>query len=128
MRNDKFLERKLPRFYKEPSDDDIEANGWAMANIHARMRARIVSSRLLATTVALGTGTAITAQELLTNNGAKPVNVIANFCIPAIINGLAEIKVERQLRHTEHEVAELLPDILNANNSVDNTPYPLSDT
>lgn len=120
-------QRNRPRFFKEPSDEDIEANGWAMATVNARVRARIIGSRLMAGMVSLGIGTALTAQELLTNTANKPVDIIANFVIPAVINGVAEIKVERQLHRTAQEVGELLRDIPNINDNRGDASPPVSE-
>lgn len=117
------LERKRPRFFKEPTNEDIETNGWAVATVNARIRARIIGSRVMAGTVTLGIGTTLTAQELLTNTANKPVEFIANFVIPAIVNGVAEIKVERQLRRTAQEVGELLK----ANDNKGDNPPPLNE-
>lgn len=122
---DKLLHNK-PRFYKEPSQDDIEANGSEMATIHARARARIIGSRVLSATVAFGIGIAMTAQEYLANGKVEPADCIANFGLPAIFNGLAQIKVERQLNHTEQELAEILPDILDTRDDFGDTAHPPS--
>jgi hypothetical protein len=112
MTGETFEYRKRPRFYKEPSEEDIEAKGRTLAEIHAGIRARIFGSRVLASTVALGTGTLISASELYSNKDLKPLDVICNFGIPIAFNLFAEIKVENNLRKTEREITKIIPKLI----------------
>jgi hypothetical protein len=112
MPGEKFFERKKPRYYKEPSEEDIVEKGQALAEIHSGIRARVIGSRVLAATVAAGTGTAVTIAEIWSNNDIRPVDLLVNFSIPVAFNLFAEIKVENNLRRTEREISEILPDFL----------------
>ncbi len=100
-----------PRFYREPSESDIESMGVLAAEINARTRARIVGSRAISATVAIGTGTAITAYELLWGGDIEIVNLLGYFGSPILINTVAELKIEGQLRHMGEELIRILPEI-----------------
>lgn len=119
MQENEFPKIRRPNFYKRPSQEDIETNGWAAASIHANVRARIIGSRVLASSIVFTTGTILSAQELF-SLGFRPTTITANYLIPAVVNGLAEIKVERQLRHTERDINELLPYINSDDDGSDN--------
>lgn len=128
MRSDKLLGGKQPRFFKEPSAEDVETKGWPMAHIHARVQARIVGSRVLNGTVAFGIGTAISVSDVLSHGTVTSGDLVANFGIPVVINGVAQVKVERQLRHTEREVAALLSGMLQPGQAADAAPPPADET
>jgi hypothetical protein len=100
---------KRPKFYKDPTDAEIEAEGRLTAEIKARTRARVIGSRVLSATVAVSIGTAITTQELLTGSNINIINVLGNFGIPILINTAAELKTEGQLRHMGQELIRVLP-------------------
>lgn len=112
---------KLPRFYRKPSEADVERDGSTMAEIRAQIRARILGSRAVSAVVSVSIGTAITAQEYLVDNGMKPTDLLANFAIPALVNGIAQIKIEKQLRQTGQELETIVPAIIAASPKPTNT-------
>lgn len=108
MPKEVFKNHKPPRFFKYPDQVEIQEKGLAVANVHQRIKARIIGSRVMTATVVLGIGTAISIQEYISNGTIRPVDILANYAIPSAINGLAEIKVEGQLRRTEKDLVEIL--------------------
>lgn len=112
---------KFPRFYRKPSEADVERDGSTMAEIRAQIRARILGSRAVSAVVSVSIGTAITAQEYLVDNGMKPTDLLANFAIPALVNGIAQIKIEKQLRQTGQELETIVPAIIAASPKPTNT-------
>lgn len=112
---------KIPRFYRKPSEADVKRDGPTKAEIRARIRARILGSRAASAVVSVSIGTALTAQEYLADNGMKPTDLLANFAIPALVNGIAQIKIERQLRQTGQELETIVPAIIAASPKPTNT-------
>jgi hypothetical protein len=109
---------KQPKFYKEPTDAEIESGGRTAAEIKARTHARIIGSRVLSVTVAASIGTAITTQEILSEGNISIINIIGNFGIPILINTAAELKTERQLRHMGQELIRVLSMLEDANETI----------
>lgn len=96
--------KKPSRFYEAPTEEAIEAEGTLIAEIRARIRARIVGSRVINSLVVLATGSLITTQEIMTNGYEKPLDLLTNYGFPAIFNGIAQMKIERSLRKTEDDM------------------------
>jgi hypothetical protein len=106
-----------PRFYRAPSEECIKEKGQPAAEIHARIRARVVGSRVMNALVAFGTGTGISLIEILKDGNLKSLDIATNYALPAFINGIAQLKIERQLIHTENEITVLLPSIIDDSNT-----------
>jgi len=102
---------KRPRFYKKPTEYEIESVGVTAAEIRARTRARIIGSRVLSVAVATTVGTAITVADSLSGVKLSVPDIIVNFGIPAAINTAAQLKTENQLRHMGEEIIRVLPEI-----------------
>jgi hypothetical protein len=100
---------KRPKFYKEPKEAEIEAEGRTAAEIKARTRARIIGSRVLSATIAVSIGTAVTTQELWSRGDISIIDLLGNFGFPIIFNAVAEFKIEGQLRRMGQELIRVLP-------------------
>lgn len=119
MSGDSLQERKKPRFYREPTEEEIDRDGSEIAEIHSRIRARIIGSRVLAGLIVAGIGTVGTIVELKTQSDFKPVDLLYNFGVPALFNGLAQIKVEKNLHHVEGEIPDIISNLIVKKNSED---------
>ncbi len=92
-----------PRFYREPSSEDVETYGSFVADARARVRAERTSSRLFSAAMALTTGISITILEAATAGLQDYKKGLGNFVIPLVVNTVSEIRAERaQKRGLEH--------------------------
>jgi hypothetical protein len=102
---------KHPRFYKKPSESEIESEGKLTAEIMARTRARIIGSRVLSAVAVTGIGTLLTVQDAVSGKDLKAADLVGNFAFPIIINTAVELRIEKQLRNMGQELIRLLPEI-----------------
>lgn len=96
---------KEPRFYKEPTAEEINKYGLAVATARMRVRAEKISSRILSATLALLGGTAIYAVNV--HNGTTVEEKVSYFITPAAIQLLAEARTERVQRRELSQIEKV---------------------